>query len=98
ADAQGDVALLWYDTRRDPANHLLDVFASASSDGGRSFSRNFRLTNVSFDPDRGAFTDAAGQPDFYLGDATGLALADQVGYAAWTDTRNGNQDVFFSRF
>src|SRR5262249_12646156 len=26
ADAAGDISLVWYDTRRDPANYLLDVF------------------------------------------------------------------------
>src|SRR5205085_11409508 len=91
-DAQGDVALIWYDTRRDPADHLLDVFGTVSSDGGRTFSPNFRVTDRSFDADAGRFTDAVGQPDFYLGDALGLALADGTAYAAWTDTRNGNQD------
>jgi hypothetical protein len=96
-DAQGDVALIWYDTRRDPANHNLDVFATVSSDGGQAFSPNFRLTDGSFDPDAGKFTDATGQDNFYLGDAIGLALAHQTAYAAWTDTRNGNQDIFFTR-
>ena len=71
-DAQGDIALIWYDTRRDPANHLLDVFATVSTDGGQTFSPNFRLTDVSFDPNAGQFIDATGQPDFYLGDSLGV--------------------------
>src|SRR5262249_20588138 len=37
ADSAGDVALLWYDTRRDPANHGVNVFAGSSSDRGLSF-------------------------------------------------------------
>jgi FG-GAP-like repeat len=97
-DAQGDVALIWYDTRRDPAGHLLDVFGTVSSDGGQTFSPNFRVTDQSFDADAGKFTDAIGNGDYYLGDFVGLALADHTAYAAWTDTRNGNQDVFFTRY
>jgi hypothetical protein len=97
-DAQGNIALIWYDTRRDPANHNLDVFATTSSDGGGTFGPNFRLTDVSFDPDAGQFTDAAGKADFYLGDSLGLALANNTAYAAWTDTRDGNQNVEFTRF
>jgi hypothetical protein len=97
-DAQGDIVALWYDTRRDPANHLLDVFAAVSTDGGQSFSPNIRLSDVSFDANAGRFTDATGGVDYYLGDALGLAVADGTAYAAWTDTRNGNQDVFFTHF
>ena len=96
-DAQGNVAVIWYDTRRDPKNHLLDVFGTVSTDGGLTFSPNFRITDQSFDADAGAFTDATGQTNYYLGDSLGLAVANQTVYAAWTDTRNGNQDVFFTR-
>src|SRR5262249_40970749 len=47
----------------------------------------------------GAFTDATGQTDYYLGDKVGLAVAGNgTAYAAWTDTRHGNQDVFATRF
>jgi hypothetical protein len=97
-DAQGDVALIWYDTRRDPAGHLLDVFGTVSSDGGQTFSPNFRVTDQSFDANAGKFTDAAGKTDYYLGDALGLAVANHTAYAAWTDTRNGNQDVFITSY
>ena len=53
-DAQGNVAVIWYDTRRDPADHLLDVFGTVSTDGGQTFSPNFRVTDQSFDADQGS--------------------------------------------
>ena len=104
-DAQGNVALIWYDTRRDPVNHLMDVFAAVGTPARDSqgniqsikFSPNFRVTDNSFDASNGKFKDARGRDNFYLGDTIGLALANNVMYAAWTDTRAGNQDVFFSR-
>jgi hypothetical protein len=97
-DKAGKIALVWYDTRRDPANHLLDVFASVSTDGGASFSPNFRLTGDSFDADRGRFTDALGNDNYYIGDFLGLVLADDRAYAAWADTSSGSQDVRLARF
>ena len=98
ADGQGNIGVIWYDTRRDPADHLLDVFGTVSTDGGQTFSANFRLTDVSFDADEGSFTNATGGEEFYLGDFIGLAMANNTAYAAWTDTRNGNQDIFFARY
>ncbi len=97
-DAQGNIGVIWYDTRRDPANHLLDVYGTVSTDGGQTFSPNFRLTSISFDADRGSFSDAAGNDDYYLGDHLGLAMADGTAYAAWTDTRMGNQDIYFTKY
>jgi hypothetical protein len=97
-DALGNVAVIWYDTRRDPVNRSLDIFASVSTDHGRTFSSNFRITTQSFDADLGRFTNALGEENYaYLGDTIGLALAGDAMYAAWTDTRQGNQDIFFSR-
>jgi hypothetical protein len=95
-DAQGNIAVIWYDTRRDPASHLLDVFGTVSTDGGQTFSPNFRLTDQSFDANAGKFIDATGQTNYYLSDFLGLAIANHTAYAAWTDTRNGNSDIEFT--
>ena len=97
-DPQGNIAVIWYDTRHDPANHSLDVFGTVSTDGGHTFSPNFRITDQSFDANPGAFIDATGQTDYYLGDFLGLSVANGTAYAAWADTRNGSQDVYFAHF
>ena len=74
-DSQGNIGVIWLDSRRDPADHLLDVFATVSTDGGLTFSPNFRLTDVSFDADQGRFIDATARENFYLGDFLGLAIS-----------------------
>jgi hypothetical protein len=33
-----------------------------------------------------------------MGDALGLVLVNHTAYAVWTDTRNGNQDIYFSSY
>jgi hypothetical protein len=97
-DSQGDVVVIWYDTRRDPSGQHYDVYGTISTDGGLTYSSNFRLTDVSNSIAAGKFTDPTGKDDFYLGDSLGLAVANGMVYAAWTDTRNGNQNIYFTRF
>jgi hypothetical protein len=116
----GNLSVIWYDTRRDPAGHLLDVFGTISTNGGQTFSPNYRVTDQSFDANKGVFkdpttqpggpevvavdfstgqvADASGQGNYYLGDHLGLALANNTAYAAWTDTRAGNQDIYYSSY
>src|SRR5262249_32342943 len=85
----------WLDTRHDPANKLFDVFGAVSTDGGLTFSPNFRITDQSFDASQGALVAGAGEN--YIGDSMGLAIAGNAMYTAWTDTRQGNQDIYFRR-
>jgi hypothetical protein len=42
-DAQGNIGVIWYDTRRDPADKLLDVFGTVSTDGGNTFSAEWHF-------------------------------------------------------
>lgn len=99
-DAQGNIAVIWFDTRRDPANKLVDVYGTISTDGGQSFSANHRISAANFNADTGGFTDARNTNNFYLGDRLGLALANGTAYAAWTatDGRAKNQDIFFASY
>jgi hypothetical protein len=107
---EGTLIAIWYDQRTDPVNHYkFDAFVAYSFDGGESFTTNHRISNVSIDPDdlKKSLRPAksASEPVFasmepmepmagkiaeYIGIA---AFKDHVN-AIWTDTRNGNQDVF----
>ena len=95
-DAEGNIGVIWYDTRRDPNNVKLDVFGAISKDGGDQFTHNFRISDRSFDAHDGVFTNANGEDEFYIGDFLGLDMANGRALASWVDTRAGNQDIFFA--
>ncbi|MFQ6007785.1 MAG: hypothetical protein ACE5K8_02430, partial [Candidatus Zixiibacteriota bacterium] len=107
---EGTLIAIWYDQRTDSVNHYkFDVFAAYSFDGGATFTTNHRISDVSINPDdlkkslrpaksasESAFAPMepmepmAGKIAEYIGVT---AFKDHVN-AIWTDTRNGNQDVF----
>ncbi len=90
--ADGTVHLLWLDRRDDPNNKLYRPYYAASEDGGKTFKQG-PLTRTSSNPDVGFQGTLIG--DYISLDTS--ADGSQV-YAAWIDTRNGNQDIYFSSF
>ena len=97
-DEQGNIAVIWYDARRDPQDVELELWGAVSNDGGATFSRNFRISSEPFDANEGVFENALGNDEYYFGDHLGLSARNGVAYVAWTDARNNNQDVYFSSF
>lgn len=83
----GAVGATWLDRRRDPSNLSYDAFGATSTNGGRSFSANERLSTVSSNPDNDGFGGS------FMGDYTGNFWAHRTLYMSWTDTRtNTGQD------
>ena len=69
----GDVYVVFYDRRRDPANRVVDVVLARSTDGTRTF-RNYLLSEHSFDP-----------LDNEIGEYTALAALGGRVYAGWME-------------
>jgi hypothetical protein len=82
----GDLYAIWFDRRRDPANHDIDTWQAVSTDDGRTW-RTFRISTRSWDPDKGFFATGA-----FIGDYNGIAASNRVVYPVWTDGRNSNFD------
>ena len=86
----GRVDVLFYDRRADPANTMTEVYLASSDDEGGTFT-NRQVSSVAFDSSVGPTFGPAYGTDF--GTRLGLTSNDDGTYAAWTDTRLGNQDT-----
>jgi hypothetical protein len=96
----GAVAVNYYDfTADNPAGGTLDTdyWATASSDGGVTFSPRERVTPHSFD-----MRTAPVARGFFVGDYEGLTAANRVFYPVFVQANNGNlanrTDVFSTTF
>jgi hypothetical protein len=88
-DEQGIIHVIFYDRRNDEGRNLwMDVYYTRSTDGGQTFSPNMRITTESSDPTAGTITAGL------LGEYIGLTAYNNIIHPVWTDTREGNQDVY----
>ncbi|HHN75378.1 MAG TPA: hypothetical protein ENK10_09145 [Acidobacteria bacterium] len=90
-DEEGALAVIWLDRRDDPDNLEWNAYLARSFDGGRSWTPNVRISSASSSP-AGGQTAAAGLIGEYIGIDS---LAGDL-YTVWTDTRDGQQDVWFA--
>jgi len=87
----GLVGVSWLDRRNDPANVNYQAFAAISTDGGKTFQPNIRLTSSFSDPNQNGYPQ-----NLWMGDYTGNTWAGPNNFvAAWMDSSNGidMQDV-----
>jgi hypothetical protein len=90
AGADGSVTVAWLDTRNDANNVNYDVYMARSTNGTR-FGANTRVTDVSSNPNNDPYLQGS-----LIGDYFALAVGNGVVYPTWTDTRNGNEDIFLA--
>ncbi len=79
----GQVGVSWLDRRNDPNNIDYQAFAAFSDDGGKTFGKNWQLTQAFSDPDNN------GTGNNWMGDYTGNAWVGNTFIAAWMDSSNG---------
>lgn len=90
----GIISVAWYDSRLGTLSNgtitNLDVFYAQSNDGGLSFSKNIRVTSVSFNPNIvaiGTFQEV-NYTITWLGDYISIAATPTAVHPLWTDNRN----------
>ncbi|MCA1674334.1 MAG: glycoside hydrolase [Actinobacteria bacterium] len=104
----GRVDIAWYDFRNSPAPEIqanaapfnnggmTDVYYASSSDGGRTFGKNIRISDRSADRSIGVWSN-----NVHSHFTVGITSANDGVYMAWQDSRNGNsitdsEDVYFA--
>jgi hypothetical protein len=96
ATPSGKLYAIWFDRRRDPANHNIDTWQAVSTDDGKHWTTG-RISTMSWNPDLSFFSSGA-----FIGDYNGLAANDKAVYPVWTDGRStaiaqtgiGETDIF----
>lgn len=91
--SDGSVHLFFYDRQYDANHTLLDVAHGLSLDGGATWNWT-RVSNSSFDGDRGIHQ--SGVP--FMGDYNGIGASGDTVYIAYADTREGRSDVAVAKF
>ena len=92
AAADGTVAVKWWDRRNDPVNDsLTDVYMTTSTDGGKTFGTNIRVTDHNWVFGPSTLGSYHGSYDGIAADAGNL-------YLSWSDERGGDPDVYYATF
>ena len=79
----GQVNIMFFDRRNDPANYFIDTYLARSQDGGRTFTDR-RVSQRMWDPAVNAPTSVSGK---FIGDYQGLVADDEVAIPFWNDTQ-----------
>lgn len=85
----GTITCAWFDRRYDPANKLIDEEIAQSTDGGKTFGHNFRVTAKSWDPGIDAPLPEGNPGNTFIGDYQGLAVDNASVHPVWNDTQDG---------
>ena len=96
---RGRIDVAWYDYRHDaegvPADDVEfflgksnDVYVASSSDGGKTFDDDVRVTDASIDRSIGTYNT-----QYFVEVPPGLGSSDRQAFVAWSDTRLGNTDT-----
>ena len=102
----GRLDMAWYDFRNSPtpegeasggnAGGFNDVYYASSSDGGRTISKNIRISDRLIDRNIGVWSN-----NTHIHGNVGIASSEDSVYFAWQDSRNGNsttnaEDIYFA--
>jgi hypothetical protein len=86
----GDLAIMYFDSRRDPQNIQVECWVSYSSDGGDTWIDR-PVSDIASDLRLNPFTDNS-----FAGDYSGCTFFDGKIFPSWVDMRNSVRNIFDS--
>ncbi|MGQ0537207.1 MAG: exo-alpha-sialidase [Methanobacteriota archaeon] len=86
----GTIHTTWIDYRDDPRGQWAFIYYSYSTDGGKTWAPNVRVSDAPFDGTGGYHQSGSGT----IGDYMGLAVSPLAVTPFWADTREGRNDVW----
>ncbi|MDH4070253.1 MAG: glycoside hydrolase, partial [Ignavibacteria bacterium] len=92
----GDISVAYYDNRNDPSpgsSHQIEVWVNNSTDGGATWSDEFKVSDVQFTP-----APISGLAFGYMGDYIGINARGGKVYPVWADNRAGNVLTYVSAY
>lgn len=93
SETDGRIFVGFYDRRNSSGNSLCDFYGTMSVDGGTSWGMNRRLSDTSV-----AWCGVPVEATPNFGDYVDVAIDSLSVFAVWSDAREGDPDVVFSRF
>jgi len=84
----GNIAVSFYDCRNSVSNNTVELWATASTDGGQTFLPNFKVSAGS----SSSLVTAIANNGFDFGDYAGLAFHAGTFYPCWADNSNSTGD------
>jgi hypothetical protein len=93
----GAVEIAFYDRRDEPGSVLMNAYFARSTDGGKHFSENKRVSSASSDPRVQANVIGSNNSTIGIGDYIGLVASPGKAHTLWTDTRNGKQEIRYGQ-
>ena len=93
---RGVICATWYDRRDDVNDLLTDVYVAYSFDGGKTFSKNRKITSAPADFSR--FIDGSAT-SFGIGEYNSLVATDGYCFPVWADGRRGDgkTDIYMAK-
>jgi len=95
-DNDGDVHVMFYDRRDDPANLAIHVYEASSDDGGGTWTET-RLTQTSFLPPYLSPAIDPNQAECALGPENQIYSNSGTEYSIWTDGRNSYDSTLWGK-
>ncbi|MFA5511027.1 MAG: T9SS type A sorting domain-containing protein [Candidatus Kapaibacterium sp.] len=83
----GDLSIMYLDSRNDPENIMVECYVSYSSDGGETWIEK-RVSDINSDIRLNPFSGRS-----FAGDYSGSAFYDGIVYPSWVDMRNAVTNI-----